>query len=48
MIVFEVDDYFMLTTAVPKYTILSLIERFGGLACVIFFVAKYFVSIIES
>ncbi len=48
LIVFQVDRTFTQTTAVPRYQPLSLIESFGGFAVLIWWVAKFFVSVIEG
>ena len=47
MIVFQVAEKFLQTTAVPQLKILELIEKFGGLTILIFTIAKAFVVFFE-
>ena len=48
MIVFQIDRNFIQTTAVPRYKLLSLFESFGGLAVLVWWVARWFVATVES
>lgn len=48
LIILEASDTYTVTTGVPKYTLLGLIEAFGGLAVVVLFFARNFVSVVES